>query len=745
MTEDTAESLLRETKIGKLYNTRIFILHLLLVAVVVIFFIVGVYFFFNRQVNLLLTQQSSFYMQEVATKSAEHLKEKLDGDLSKLKGIALTLGGLEGLDYEYWLDELTCDELLGDMQGFGFILPDGKGYAKQFSGLDVSERSYFRSAMQGNSVISDVFIDKVYDKPVIFYVEPIFQKGVVVGAVVFGIMTEEFEKYLLMPAFSGEGTIHLLSSNGSIILKLGKAGVPKRLSLDSLQEDFVAGKSGVIRLEGNNPRVLAYAPVGVKGWSLLLEVPNSFLLKTKRQTGLYALVLTLLFGLLMLIFPYNALFRRKRYETSLLKVTYIDQLTSIGNYTLFVELAERLVKKEGPKYVCVVLNIRRFKLVNDLFGYPYGDALLKQIASMLPTFCDEKELYGRRGGDRFMLLLKQDGAEERIGDMLAALNRIALPDTARFKLEIVGGVFFIHKPLPMNICIDRAFLAIDQLSFDHTKSFLVYDETIREHLLDESELIKDFPEALHSGQFFVLLQPKFNMETGEVIGSEALVRWNHPTKGFLSPLQFIPVFEENNLITELDMFVLKEVCAKLRRWQDEGLALLPVSVNQSRAHLDNPCYIPELLQVVDQFGLEHSLLEFELTESIFLENLDHLKVVVASLRNEGFKVSIDDFGSGYSSLSILKNITVDYLKLDREFLMEAEDNIRSQKVIRSVIEMAHDLRILIVAEGVETKAQADMLMGMDCMIAQGYFYERPIAMDAFEKLLEKSPEKPTTL
>ncbi|MDY0287593.1 MAG: EAL domain-containing protein [Sphaerochaeta sp.] len=745
MTQDTADSLLGETKIGRLHNKRIFIINLLLVGIVVFSFAVFAYFFFNRQVNLLLKQQGSFYLQEVATKSAERLKAKLEGDLAMLKGIALTLGGLEELDHEYWLDELTHDELLGDMQGFGFILPDGKAYAKQFSGLDVSERSYFRSAMQGNSVISDVFIDKVYSKPVLFYVEPIFQKGVVVAAVVFGIMTEEFEKYLLMPAFAGEGTIHLVSTTGSIILKLGRASIPKRLSLASLQEDFAAGRSGIIRLEGDNPRTLAYAPVGVKGWSLLLEVPNSFLLKTRKQTALYALVMTLLFGLLMLIFPYNALFRRRRHETALLKVAYIDPLTGIANRSLFVELAERLLEKEGPNYACIVLNIRRFKLINDLFGYTYGDALLKEIASMLPAFCRGKELYGRRGGDRFLLLLEQEGAEDRARTILAAMNQIILPDTARFKLEIVGGVFFLHKPLPMNICIDRASLAIDQLAHDHSKSYLVYDETIREQLLDESELIRDFPEALHSGQFYALLQPKFNMKTGEVVGSEALVRWNHPTKGFLSPLQFIPVFEENNLITQLDMFVLKEVCTKLRQWQDEGLEPLPVSVNQSRAHLDNPFYIPELLQVVGQFGLEPSLLEFEMTESIFLENLDHLKVVVASLRNEGFKVSIDDFGSGYSSLSILKNITVDYLKLDREFLMEAEDDGRSQKVIRSVIQMAHDLGILIVAEGVETKAQADMLVGMDCLIAQGYYYERPITMDAFEKLLKNPPGKPEPL
>ena len=244
-------------------------------------------------------------------------------------------------------------------------------------------------------------------------------------------------------------------------------------------------------------------------------------------------------------------------------------------------------------------------------------------------------------------------------------------------------------------------------------------------------------EALNSKQFFVMIQPKYNMLTQQVIGAEALVRWNHPTRGLLPPAQFIPLFEEHNLIVELDTFVLREVCDHLRQWQSLGLANLPISVNQSRAHLDNPLYVINLIKEIDFFGIEHSLLEFEMTESIFLGDLVLLKSVVSSLQAEGFSVSIDDFGSGYSSLNMLKNIKVDFLKLDREFLMDAEDDVRSHKVIQSVIQMAHDLGILVVAEGVETKKQAEMLMGLGCTLAQGYYYERPISIQAYEKLLSK--------
>ncbi len=740
MSDKTTEKILKDTNVGKFHSKYRFILHVILVGCVVLFFIIWGFFFFNKQVNLLIEHQNTFLLQEVATKSAERFKEKLDGDLGKLKAIALILGGLESLDVDHWLEVLSEDPLLSEFQRFGFMLPDGYIYTPEIYGVNFSDRSYYTAIMQGKTVISDVFIDNVHQRPTLVYAVPIIQNQKIVGGIGVGLVIQEYEKYLQMPLFAGEGTIHLLAKDGSIILKIGEANIPKRLSLTTLQEDFASGKSGIIRLVGkDNLRVLTYAPIGVRDWTLLLEIPPTFLEETQKQAKVYSLIVTFLFGLLILYFPYNVLFKRRKYEYSLLKLAYIDQLTGVANYTLFVESAERLIREEGPQYACILLNIRRFKLINDLFGYTYGDSLLQQIASLLPTFCFDKELYARRVGDRFLLFFKQGEVEKRVYDMLVSLNKIVLPDTAHIKLEIVAGIYFLIKPLPINICIDRATLALDHLKDDHSSCFMVYDETIREQLLDESEMVKDFQEALHAKQFLVLLQPKFNMVTGQVVGAEALVRWNHPTRGLLSPLQFISVFEEHDLITELDMYVLRQVSEKLRYWKEKGLAVLPVSVNQSRAHLDNPAYVSDLTHEVDLFGIDHSLLEFEMTESIFLENLEHLTSVVSALRVEGFSLSIDDFGSGYSSLNMLKDITVDYLKLDREFLMEAADGSRSQKVIQSVIQMAHDLGILVVAEGVETKEQVAMLIGMDCLIAQGYYFERPISMEAFEKLLLKQP------
>ncbi len=732
------DRILWATKGRKIQETKAHTLRLILVGIIVFVLIVATFFFFYQQVNSLLQQQSYFYLQEITTKSAEQLKDKITGDLEMLEAVALILGALDEFDYSYWLTVMADHPLFSEFQRFGFLFPNGRIYTSEVQNFDVSQREYVQAVLQGKTVISEVFIDEVHQKSTLAFGVPIIHHQEVIGAIGFGMVIKEYEEVFNLSSFAGEGTIHLLDGEGTTILKLGDANIPRRLDLNTLQEDFKAGRSGIVRLENRGPpRVLAYAPVGVEDWVLLLEIPNTFILKTQDQTRLYALLMTFLYGVLLLFFPYFILYKRRRYELSLLRLAYFDEMTGIANYTLFVERAELLVEQEGSEYACIVLNIRRFKLINDLFGYSYGDYLLRQIASMLPPLCAENELYARKEADRFILFLKQERAEERIHAMLLAMNQILLPDTARFKLEIVAGIFFLQKPLPINICIDRAGLALDHLKAEHGKYYMVYDETIREHLLDESELIKGFHEALETRQFFVLLQPKYCLATEKIMGAEALVRWNHPTKGLLSPLQFIPVFEENKLIAELDMFVLGEVCSRLRSWQEQGLEVLPISVNQSRVHLENPSYVVDLVHTVDRYGLEHSLLEFEMTESIFLDNLKHLKAVISSLQIEGFKISIDDFGSGYSSLNMLKDITVDYIKLDREFLMEAEDDQRSQAVIHSVIQLAQSLGISIVAEGVETEGQVAMLKGMGCAMAQGYYFERPLTIEAFEKLLKR--------
>ncbi len=238
--------------------------------------------------------------------------------------------------------------------------------------------------------------------------------------------------------------------------------------------------------------------------------------------------------------------------------------------------------------------------------------------------------------------------------------------------------------------------------------------------------------ALEAGEFTVYLQPKYSIATEEIVGAEALVRWIHPEKDIISPGDFVPIFEQNGFIIKPDEFVWERVCSLLRKWIDFGLSPIPVSVNVSRIHLKNNRFIATFDRLIEKYGLDKRLLEIEITETIDNINAENM---IKSLKERGYMLLMDDFGSGYSTLNMLKSTPFDIIKIDKEFLNEFMLSDRGKKIISHTISMSKDIGLGLVAEGVETKEQADFLCSCSCNVAQGFYYSRPIDIDAFEKMV----------
>ncbi|MEG1991673.1 MAG: EAL domain-containing protein, partial [Christensenella sp.] len=266
-----------------------------------------------------------------------------------------------------------------------------------------------------------------------------------------------------------------------------------------------------------------------------------------------------------------------------------------------------------------------------------------------------------------------------------------------------------------------------------------YDETINHEMLREKELENNMDAALSSGEFEVYYQPQFNLETGTPVAAEALIRWRSPEKGFMSPAAFIPVFERNGFITKIDMYVLDKVCATLRNRINKGESVMPISINLSRLNMYSDDFVSQLSHVQNRYEIPSELLEFELTESA-LSDTDNDDLIInrmRELKSAGFKISIDDFGTGYSSLNLLRTLPVSIIKLDRLFFTHSIDNIRERIIIKSVISMAQQLGITVIAEGVETQAQADFLKTISKnIIVQGFLYARPMPTNDFLSLLD---------
>ncbi|MGH4049846.1 MAG: putative bifunctional diguanylate cyclase/phosphodiesterase [Clostridium sp.] len=423
------------------------------------------------------------------------------------------------------------------------------------------------------------------------------------------------------------------------------------------------------------------------------------------------------------------------------KLIYIDELTSGANKKSFNLNAEKLIRNNQKQYVFIALDIDNFKLINDILGYEKGDSLLKHMANIIFSYINQYETFGRITADKFLLLLEyvdKNKLECRLKIINEEISNFEFDTDSNFNIVVCSGIFVIKDTnMAIDTMNDRASLAANIIKGGFTSAYFFYNDAIRNKIIIENTIENEMYKALQNRDFKVFLQPKYDLNTEKISGAEALIRWQHPQKGMIMPNDFIPIFEKNGFVTKIDMYVFEEICKLQKEWSQEGHKPLIVSINQSRLHLNNPTYIDTLKSIFYEYDIQPGVIELEITESAFQSNMDIIFDITRRLHKIGFRLSIDDFGSGYSSLNVLKDIFIDVVKLDREFLKETSNSARGKMIIKSIIAMAKDLEIETVAEGVETKEQVEFLRGIGCDLAQGYYYAKPMSILDFKTLLKK--------
>lgn len=411
-----------------------------------------------------------------------------------------------------------------------------------------------------------------------------------------------------------------------------------------------------------------------------------------------------------------------------------DSLTGLYSMNFFSKKVTEVIQTNpNTTYLVVFANISRFKLVNELFGRAEGDRLLNFIGQTMIDTIDKKEICGYAGADNFFILMDSDRySEEILKEIVNKLNSYPIP----INIVLRFGVYMVDDiAMPIHKICDRAKLAVDTFEANYDSFITYYDDSIRKKLLREQMITNSMKLAVEKKQFVVYYQPKFDLSTECVIGAEALVRWKHPEYGFLSPGEFIPIFEKNGFISELDYYVWDCVCQKIASWMETGHVLMPISVNVSRVDLYNPKLPQLLLELVNKYKIPIQYLHLEITESAYTDNAKQMIDIVNQIRKFGFVIEMDDFGTGYSSLNMLSDLPIEILKLDMSFLKNNVGRSSGRSVIQFVINLAKWLGLFVVAEGVETQEQANFLKNMGCDFAQGYYYSKPVEDSDFEKLL----------
>ncbi|WP_027400023.1 bifunctional diguanylate cyclase/phosphodiesterase [Anaerovorax odorimutans] len=729
----------------------------------VIFMIVGIIFFLAFLIVIgsffVLTAKRDLYSEkvqfltEVSIKNADIIENKVSNQLNTLEAIAAFAGNYYTFNIDDDLSLLSLDFGKNNFKKIGIISLDGEGKTIDGYKYDFFDFTCFNKALNGESNVSDRIIDKADGQEINIFTTPIYKNGTVAGVIFATQNTSVFTEFLEVNSFNDEGYSYIIKSNGTpVVNTLHKNSIGKydnlfdeiskiksnKKNLLKFIDDMKNNKDGAVSfIRDDIKKQIGYSKVGINDWYMITVVPSKVISKGSDRliTGMVVTVVLILISALILGATILRIFKRN--NNNLKAIAYTDFITGCPNWNKFtIDCRTLLTQNPDKEYAMIIFDVDKFKIINDLYGRNIGNEVLIHIAYVLSLNTREEECFARASADNFNILMEYKTDVDIINRIKLITAQIA-NYISSYIIELSFGIFKIEdKMLGISKLSEKANFAKLVAKQKTEFKYVFYNENMRDIILKEKEIENYMEVALLNKEFEVYLQPKYRIKDEKVVGAEALIRWNWAGKGIIPPGEFIPIFEKNGFIKKIDLYMFEQVCLILNKWKSNNLSLEnSISVNISRIHLSNKNLPEELLSIAKKHNVNANNMEIELTESAVFEDINKLIKIMKKLKNEGFILSIDDFGSGYSSLSTLKDLPADVLKLDKGFLEATTDDIRGKDIISSFIKMTKILGLHTVAEGVETVEQVNFLKSAGCDIAQGYYYSKPLPVKEFERLV----------
>ena len=728
-------------------------------------------------------------MQQTTAKVQKHISAKSEF----IRSTAETLSQKE-TDFDELLERHQKSlQTYADNGGFAAVLlsdTDGNAYVKEGEVSSVADRDYFKIAVSGRSGISDrlkphVATDSAY---AVVYYAPVTDTEGRIMAVLCGVseaqlVLSDYTDYAVNP-YSG---MYILNAKGKLVMSSSSSGsgsfyetvkdskyadgsddsyrlletVTETTETDETSaEEETGGKTlpvkatdyytgditnsqgffGWLSRRESTSSIYMKKPLVQNGWTLfyvrsfnLSQSTISFIILSR--VLLFSIVLIFLVAMIvMLLLQWHS-------GKKITSLAYKDEITGRANWQKFVITSNSRLKNKSwwmSKHAVLDINVNRFAIYNDYYGNRAGNSLLRYIAETLELMCSAKEISARRSGDNFVVLWTysdKQQLDERINDLFQLMKDG--PNSENVSLTV--GVYLLDETDKDIVhAMDMANMAEQSVNDAKVNTVVYFDEKLRTAMTQEHELEKLMQTALENDEFKLYLQPKHKVQGGALGGAEALVRWISPEKGFISPGTFIPLFEKNGFVGKVDNYILEQLCRFQQKRLQRGLKTVPISVNVSRVQLSDPHLAQEICGIVDKYGVPHQYIDLELTESACFDDMEVLVNTIVTLRSMGFPVSMDDFGSGYSSLNLLKELPFDTLKIDGEFFRHVTDLNRANIVVQNIIDLAKSLKMTVVAEGIESEEQVAFLRTTECDLIQGYYYSKPISAKEFEEYMSRN-------
>lgn len=705
------------------------------------------------------------YIDRAASQKCDIVESAIRNDVNTVKNFAACASNYKTTDENLVIKMIKdLENSCSTIDAFIIANENGDVITSKNISKNISAREYYKRAMNGEVYISKAIYSEPDEKMVNAIAAPIYGDYKRIVGMVAGICDTRSYNNLIDMSFGGkenDSNGYVLNSDGEVIMSgenaLGDyvpmgdlffssdilAGVEESVR-NSVKDNFAkVGGSGIVKSVCKGEKYVAYYS-GMSGFDnlhyLLIFKENVVAAEQNHYTMMNILmyaffVLILIIVITAYIVIVRVSFRRlTKANEEVSRIAYTDSITGYSTWDKFVLDAKSLLRHEYRRYALVSFDIDKFKAINDMYGHEEGNRVLKLIADTVNRNLQDGETFSRINSDNYYILMlysSDSDTARRIGSLIQAIEY----EITEFVPVLSFGIYRItDKSVSIRRMGDLADIAKRTVKYGDASAYTFYSESMLEKMREEKRIENEMQTALDMHEFCVFYQPKVSLD-GKVnlTGAEALVRWIKDGT-VISPGKFIPLFEKNRFIVKLDYYIMDQVCQKIKQWESYYPHLL-ISVNMSRAHLRDPQFVEKLNDICLSHGVSTSSIEIEITESAAYGSLDVLTAVFKQLRDYGFHISIDDFGSGYSSLNMLKDLPADVLKIDRAFLAESNSNKRANDILGYVIRMAGSLGMHTICEGIETDEQAKLLGGLGCEMAQGFYFAKPMPSDSFEEIL----------
>lgn len=431
---------------------------------------------------------------------------------------------------------------------------------------------------------------------------------------------------------------------------------------------------------------------------------------------------------------------RKRYEEKIRLMAYYDPLTGLPNRFMFEQEIARRIKEEDSAFTIAYMDIDNFKNINDSLGHQAGDVFLRYFVESIIKKVEDKTFVARLGGDEFAILFNSSCHEdimEEVGKLLSYINRIWTYQNRQFYISMsVGVVIYPEHGKDTSDLLKNADIAMYGAKREGKNRVLFYKDDLREENTKLANMINYIQEGIEQEQFYLEYQPQYRLSNKELTGMEALLRWQHPKEGYISPAEFIPIAERTGQIYRLERLVLKKALEQKMLWEKQGFTDIELAINLSTKTLTSNINFSEWEQILDSYSVDYSKIVIEITETADILNVDSVITRLSNLKKKGIKIALDDFGTGYASLNYLTKFPIDIIKLDKSFINAITKEGVDTLLIKNVLRLAYELKFNVIAEGIETKEQMQYLINYHCDLGQGYLLSKPLSEDKLLRLLE---------